>query len=122
MAVERRWCRWYSSYPFIKLFLLHRWTMEMTPRFTPWVQRLVFTGQSIYTIDVLAGGKLMAQRDVWDGVQDNSFLSVEGLAFLLGQLTSGRVPPLLPPRPAVKSNLQSSPPTSGPLERVDPSK
>lgn len=72
-----------------------RWTMEMTPRFTPWVQRLVFTGQSIYTIDVLAGGKLMAQRDVWDGVQDNSFLSVEGLAFLLGQLTSGRTSPKL---------------------------
>lgn len=71
-----------------------RWTMELTPRLTQ-QQPLVFTGQSIYTIDVLQGGRITAQRDIWDGIQDNSFLSVEGLAYLLGQLTTQRTTPRL---------------------------
>ena len=65
--------------------------MELTPRLTPWVQKLVFTGRSFYTIDVLSGGKITAQQDVWDAIQDNNHLSLEGLAYLIRQLTSGRV-------------------------------
>ena len=65
--------------------------MEMTPRLTPWIQKLVFTGRSFYTIDVLSGGKILSQRDVWDAVQDNSYLSLEGIAYVLRQLTSGQV-------------------------------
>ena len=65
--------------------------MELTPRLTPWVQKLVFTGRSFYTIDVLSGGKITAQRDVWDAIQDNNHLSLEGLAYLIRQLTSGQV-------------------------------
>lgn len=71
-----------------------RWTMELTPRLTQ-QQPLVFTGKSIYSIDVLQGGKITAQRDVWDGIQDNSFLSVEGVAYLLSQLTNPRTTPRL---------------------------
>ena len=63
----------------------------MTPRFTPWVQKLVFTGRSFYTIDILSGGKVTAQRDVWDAIQDNSYLSLEGIAYVVRQLTSGQV-------------------------------
>ena len=63
----------------------------MTPRLTPWIQKLVFTGRSFYTIDVLSGGKILSQRDVWDAVQDNSYLSLEGIAYVLRQLTSGQV-------------------------------
>lgn len=65
--------------------------MELTPRLAPWVQKLTFTGRSFYTFDVLSGGKITAQRDVWDAVQDNNYLSVEGVAHLLSQLTSGQV-------------------------------
>lgn len=65
--------------------------MELTPRLTPWVQRLVFTGRSFYTFDVLSGGKITSQRDVWDAVADNSFLSLEGIVHLLSQVRSGQV-------------------------------
>ena len=68
-----------------------RWTMGMTPRFTPWVQKLTFTGRSMYTIDVLSGGKISAQRDVWDAIEDNSYLSLEGIAHVIRQLTNGQV-------------------------------
>lgn len=64
--------------------------MELTPRLTPWVQKLVFTGRSFYTIDVLSGGKITAQRDEWDAIQDNDHLSLEGLAYLIRQLTNGQ--------------------------------
>ncbi len=64
--------------------------MELTPRLTPWVQKLVFTGRSFYTIDVLSGGIITAQRDVWDAIQDNNHLSLEGLAYLVRQLTNGQ--------------------------------
>ena len=65
--------------------------MEMTPRLTPWVQRLVFTGRSFYTFDVLSGGKITTQRDEWDALQDNSSLSLEGFVEVARQLTSGQV-------------------------------
>lgn len=65
--------------------------MELTPRLTPWVQKLVFTGSSFYTIDVLSGGTITAQRDVWDAVQDNSFPSFEAIAHVLQQITNVQV-------------------------------
>ena len=68
-----------------------RWTLQLTPKLTPWVQKVTFTGQSFYTLDVMSGGKISKQRDVWDGIGDNSYFSLEGLSFVLQQLLNGQV-------------------------------
>lgn len=65
--------------------------MELTPRLTPLRQKLTFTGKSVYTIDVLSGGKITSQRDFWDAIEDNNHLSLEGVAYLVQQLTNGQV-------------------------------
>ena len=56
---------------------------------------MTFTGQSFYTLDVMSGGKISKQRDVWDGIGDNSYFSLEGLSFVLQQLLNGQVKPSL---------------------------
>ena len=83
----------------VSSYLLHvsvaafscRWTLELTPKLTPWAQKLTFTGRSFYTFDVFSGGKISRQKDEWDGLQDNSYFSLEGLSFVLQQLLSGQV-------------------------------
>ena len=51
--------------------------MTLKSRFLPWQPKLVFSGYSYYTIDIVYG-KITGQRDVWDAIQDNSTGSVRG--------------------------------------------
>ena len=46
----------------------------MKPRL-PLQPQLIFSGSSYYTVEAVYG-KIAAQRDVWDAVQDNSSPSV----------------------------------------------
>lgn len=54
--------------------LLGRWTFSARLKAFPWQQNIIFTGRSYYTIS--GGGQLQSQRDVWDAVANNNFLSV----------------------------------------------
>jgi hypothetical protein len=71
-----------------------RWSMIMKSRFVPWQPKLVFTGHSYYGVSTTTG-QLTSQRDVWDAVQDNSYLSVEGIAHVIMQLTTLQIDPNL---------------------------
>jgi hypothetical protein len=59
---------------------LHRWTMTARVKALPLAQNLVFTGTSTYHV---AGGLLVSQRDVWDAISNNDYLSVRCLYFCM---------------------------------------
>ena len=67
-----------------------RWTMDLQPKLLPWQPHVVVTGQSFYDVDS-ATGKITAQRDTWDGVSDNNYLSAEGLAYIARSITDPKV-------------------------------
>ncbi|KAK9811083.1 hypothetical protein WJX73_001332 [Symbiochloris irregularis] len=71
-----------------------RWTMELKPKLVPWQPKIVVTGESIYTVDQISG-KIQSQRDVWDSISDNNYLSLEGLAYILGSLANPQQTPNL---------------------------
>ena len=61
---------------------LGRWTFIAKVKTIPWQQSLIFTGRSYYTVN--GAGQLQSQRDDWDAVLDNDFLSVCSLLFFYG--------------------------------------
>ena len=67
-----------------------RWTMDLESKLLPWRPHVIVTGQSFYSIDS-ATGKIAAQRDTWDSVSDNNYVSVEGLAYIIRSLTDPKV-------------------------------
>ena len=64
--------------------------MDLESKILPWRPHVIVTGQSFYSIDS-ATGKIAAQRDTWDSVSDNNYLSVEGLAYIIRSLTDPKV-------------------------------
>ena len=52
-----------------------RWTMVLTPKFVPWRPRVTLTGCSHYTVAAISG-QITSHTDTWDGLSDNSYLSV----------------------------------------------
>ena len=58
--------------------------MTMKFRLLPWQPQLILTGRSFYGVST-ASNKITYQTDVWDAVQDNSFLSVSFVNALLEQ-------------------------------------
>jgi len=87
-----------------------RWTLAMTAAFLPWAPRVVFTGESIYGVDVAPGGGGGVNRhvDTWDSITAQGFPSVEAVGDLVGQLSpagaavarggsGGDAPPGVPP-------------------------
>ena len=49
--------------------------MVLTPKFVPWRPRLTLTGRSHYTVATISG-QITSHTDTWDGLSDNSYLSV----------------------------------------------
>ncbi|OSX71459.1 hypothetical protein BU14_0532s0018 [Porphyra umbilicalis] len=98
-----------------------RWTLAMTAAFLPWAPRVVFTGESIYGVDVSpggggdgggggsgGGGGVNRHVDTWDSITAQGFPSLEAVADLVGQLSpagaavarggsGGDAPPGVPP-------------------------
>ena len=66
--------------------------MDLQPKLLPWRPHVIVTGRSFYSVDA-ATGKLASQRDTWDAVSDNDYLSVEGLAYIVGSLTNPQARP-----------------------------
>ena len=50
-----------------------RWTFNARIKALPGARKLIFTGTSFYRVQ---GGLLVSQRDVWDAVDNNDYLSV----------------------------------------------
>ncbi|KAK1861544.1 hypothetical protein I4F81_004128 [Pyropia yezoensis] len=88
-----------------------RWTLAMTAAFLPWSPRVVFTGESVYGVDLAAGetqGGVNRHIDTWDSIAAQGFPSVEAVADLVRQLSpagaavaragsGGDPPPGVPP-------------------------
>jgi len=51
-----------------------RWTFNAKVKAAPWQQDFIFTGRSFYRVN--SAGLLQDQRDVWDAVHNNDYLSV----------------------------------------------
>ncbi|KAK9824687.1 hypothetical protein WJX72_012392 [[Myrmecia] bisecta] len=87
--------------------IVTRWTMTMKVKAAPWRPALTFTGRSYYGVN-LSTGKLTYQKDMWDAVADNRFLSVEGVAHVVQQLTSLQTTPSLdtPPYTVLKKTRE----------------
>jgi hypothetical protein len=66
-----------------------RWTFSAKVKAIPWQQKLIFTGRSYYAIS--GAGQLQSQRDVWDAVLDNDFLSVCPLLSFYGCVSHVRL-------------------------------
>lgn len=47
----------------------------MKVKVLPWRPEILVSGQSFYTVDPTSG-RLTSQRDVWDSLHDNKYLSV----------------------------------------------
>ena len=76
--------------------LTTRWTMGMTFALLPWRPPLVFTGTSVMGVDP-DNGKFLSHVDTWDSIEDQKYLSVEGLQDLLRQLQPSLTPDLETP-------------------------
>ncbi|GAB0494170.1 hypothetical protein MMPV_005460 [Pyropia vietnamensis] len=88
-----------------------RWTLAMTAAFLPWSPRVVFTGESIYGVDLTPGdtmGGVNRHIDTWDSIAAQKFLSIEAIGDLVRQLSpagavlaragsGGDPPPGVPP-------------------------
>ena len=57
-----------------------RWTFSARIKALPLGQKLTFTGTSTYAVSM---GLLVSQKDVWDAVGNNEFLSVCSVGFCL---------------------------------------
>lgn len=49
--------------------------MVLRAKFLPWKPRVTITGRAFYSVDTVAG-IIMSQREEWDALSDNTFLSV----------------------------------------------
>jgi hypothetical protein len=62
-----------------------RWSMELQFKFLPflpWKPKAIITGTSDYGVD-LTSGLIISHVDKWDAVENNQFLSIEGLQYTL---------------------------------------
>lgn len=64
--------------------------MDLQPKLGLTRPHIVVTGRSFYGWDGL-DGKLNFQKDVWDSLQDNQFLSTEAVAYVLRSLLNPQV-------------------------------
>ncbi|MEW5320412.1 MAG: hypothetical protein WDW38_011487 [Sanguina aurantia] len=71
-----------------------RWTMKMDFWPLPWKPELTVTGRTVYQVDP-TNGFILRHTDLWDALQRNSFLSLEGLTFVLKQFLSLQLTPAL---------------------------
>jgi hypothetical protein len=70
-----------------------RWSLEMRFRLLPvlpWKPTAVFTGTTEYTIDAVSG-LITRHIDRWDAVEENAYLSLEGLRYTLSSFASVRL-------------------------------
>lgn len=74
-----------------------RWTMVMKFMLLPWKPELVFTGTSIMGINPQTG-KFSSHLDFWDSIENNNYLSLEGLWNVVKQLRIYKTPDLETPR------------------------
>ena len=73
--------------------LTTRWTMGMQFALLPWRPPLVFTGTSIMGVDPVSR-KFISHVDTWDSIDDQAYLSIEGLQDLVRQLRPSLTPSL----------------------------
>jgi len=73
--------------------LTTRWTMGMQFRLLPWRPPLVFTGTSVMGVDP-ASRKFISHVDTWDSIEDQAYLSLEGIQDLVRQLRPSLTPSL----------------------------
>lgn len=69
--------------------IVARWSMEAKSRFPPllpWKPTAVFTGTAEYKIDPVSG-LITEHVDKWDSVEDNEFLSLEAIQYILSSLS-----------------------------------
>ena len=66
-----------------------RWTMDLQPKLGLRRPHIVVTGRSFYGWNSL--GKLSYQKDVWDSLQDNQYLSSEAVAYVIRSLLNLQV-------------------------------
>ncbi|KAL0403867.1 UNVERIFIED_CONTAM: hypothetical protein Sradi_2027500 [Sesamum radiatum] len=64
-----------------------RWTMVMRFLLLPWKPELVFTGTSVMGINPETK-KFCSHVDYWDSIENNDYLSVEGLLYVVKQVRS----------------------------------
>lgn len=69
-----------------------RFTMILRAKALPWRPAVTITGRSIYSVDTAAGA-ITSHREEWDALADNSFLSLEGLAYVLRSLGTVQLTP-----------------------------
>eukprot|EP00879_Flechtneria_rotunda_P020106 GHRR01021146.1.p1 GENE.GHRR01021146.1~~GHRR01021146.1.p1 ORF type:complete len:321 (+),score=86.12 GHRR01021146.1:576-1538(+) len=69
-----------------------RWTMSLKVWELPWQPNLLFSGRSFYKVDPVTG-IILQHKDVWDAINDNSYLSLEGMTHVLQQLMQVQLTP-----------------------------
>ena len=69
-----------------------RWTMDLQPKLGLRRPHILVTGRSFYGWDSI-DGKLNYQKDVWDSLQDNQYLSAEAVAYIIRSLLNLQVQP-----------------------------
>eukprot|EP01024_Parvocaulis_polyphysoides_P041747 TRINITY_DN38311_c0_g1_i1.p1 TRINITY_DN38311_c0_g1~~TRINITY_DN38311_c0_g1_i1.p1 ORF type:complete len:379 (-),score=46.00 TRINITY_DN38311_c0_g1_i1:153-1289(-) len=60
----------------------------------PWRPELKITGESIFTIDP-ATGKILKHQDIWDKLDNNNFVSIEGVADIIRSILKVSLKPNL---------------------------
>eukprot|EP00798_Chlamydomonas_sp_ICE-L_P010400 gene10400-8347_t len=69
-----------------------RWSMTMDFWLLPWKPTLSFTGDTKYTVDSDTG-TILAHIDTWDALQENKYLSMEGLQHVLRMFVNSQLTP-----------------------------
>jgi len=60
----------------------------------PWRPELKITGESIFTIDPTTG-KILKHQDIWDKLDNNNFVSIEGVADIMRSILKVSLKPNL---------------------------